>query len=128
MLEPLPQHTAGTIGFVALGQLTDDDYFNVFLPALQEAAEGTPNKRVLIYAPREFSGWACGSAWEAETFAMVHKTDFVRLSMVCEPVWSGWIEGVCRRFNAGEARRFDVDQLCEGWRWASEQEWGPPPS
>jgi stage II sporulation SpoAA-like protein len=100
LIEPIADLPEGLKGFRFVGELTDDDYADVLVPALQEAAGAGEVRLVLVAEP----GVDLGSLKDRFQAALSdpdldlgHRRDWRRVALVAEagrlvrhsfPVWS----------------------------------------
>jgi len=117
MFTIMPESSGPVVGVRATGKLTDADYKETLIPALDKlfAAHGTLN--VLIYLDDGFEGWELGAAWDDARFGLGHRSDFARLAVVGGPAWVEWGIKACGFLMKGEIRVFPADQLNAAWAW-----------
>ena len=88
MLEVLPGSQGNVVCLRAVGLLTEDDYIEVFVPALIEALQNHSTFRLYADLSR-LLGWDETSSWE--TGSMLHSNlhKFERAAIVGGPSWAG---------------------------------------
>ena len=64
MLKVLDDLSDHVIGVEATGKVTDDDYENVLVPALQSARNAHERIRFIYVLGDDFDGWSLGAVWE----------------------------------------------------------------
>jgi len=88
MLETLPTSAGNTVCFRAVGTLTEEDYTEVFIPAMTEVLGQFQMFRLYVDLSR-LLGWDESSSWE--TGAILHSNlhKFERAAIVGGPSWAG---------------------------------------
>jgi hypothetical protein len=114
-LDGLP---AGVIGFEASGKIAAEDYRDVVLPALEEAAK-TGDVRFLIVM-RSFDGMSGGALWEDLKVGFDHLRAWKRIALVTDIGWATHATNLFGWMTPGETRTFALDRQDEAVRWLSE--------
>ncbi len=117
MIELMPESSGNTPGFVATGQLTDDDYKQVFIPRLDEALAAHGKLKVMLVLGEGFEGWDLHAMWDDARWGMKHRTDYTKLAVVGGPKWVDWAMRVASHLVEAEVRTFDLAQRDEAWAW-----------
>ncbi|MDO9550534.1 MAG: STAS/SEC14 domain-containing protein [Methanoregula sp.] len=63
MIKRLPESSGNVIGFEIKGQLADEDYKQVLIPAVEEVIKAKQKFRVL-FQMQDFTGWTAHGAWD----------------------------------------------------------------
>ncbi len=113
-LEGLPQ---GVIGFEASGKIAAEDYRDVILPALEEAAK-TGDVRFLIVM-RDFDGMTGGAVWQDLKVGIEHLRAWKRIALVTDIEWMTHLTHLFGWMTPGETRTFSLAQLDEAVEWLS---------
>ena len=106
----------GALVIRATGVLTDADYKDVLIPALDRAfaESGKLNALVLL---DDFAGWEPAAALDDIVYGLKHRGDFQRMAIVGGPRWTA----IAVRFGAfimsGEIRAYPSGQLKEASEW-----------
>ena len=115
MLEPIPDLPAGVIGFAVSGKLEAEDYRDVLLPALDEAAS-KGDIRILIQLP-EFEGFSPGAIWQDLKMGVENWSKWKRIALVTDIEWMrngvewfGWM-------TPGEVKHFPVAERDAAIDW-----------
>ena len=119
MIAKLEEMPAGVIGFEASGKLAAEDYRDVVLPALEEAARAGDVRFLIVM--RSFDGMAGGALWQdAESSASStcargsgSRSSPTSAGRPMPPTSSGWT-------TPGETRTFSLDQQDEAVQWLTE--------
>ncbi len=114
-LEGLPQ---GVIGFEASGKIAAEDYRDVILPALEEAAK-TGDVRFLIVM-RDFDGMTGGAVWQDLKVGIDHLRAWKRIALVTDIEWMTHLTHLFGWMTPGETRTFSLDQRDQAVEWLSE--------
>ncbi|HEY2640896.1 MAG TPA: STAS/SEC14 domain-containing protein [Streptosporangiaceae bacterium] len=117
MIKELPGMPTGVIGFEASGKLTAEDYRDVVLPALEQAAR-TGEVRFLIVM-RDFSGMSGGALWEDLKVGIEHLRAWKRIALVTDIEWMNLMTTLFGWMTPGEVRHFPLAQCDEATAWAA---------
>jgi hypothetical protein len=108
MLTALPDLPSGVIGFEVSGKLEADDYRNVLLPAInQAAADG--EVRIVIVMPKS-AGFSGGALWQDLKMGVENWRNWKRMALVTDVDWMrhatdwfGWmVPGDVKHFTLAE--------------------------
>lgn len=108
--------------FVALrlsGKLDESDYESM-LPILEERI-ARYGKISLYWEMRDFEGWTIDGLLSDAGFDTKHKDDFIRIAMVGEKKWHGWMTKMLKPFTSAEVRYFDIDETAAALGWSSAE-------
>lgn len=116
MLIKLDQSQGSTLGFLASGRLTDNDYRNFLIPTVKQAL--TDHARIrLLFQFEDFRGWDTQAAWQDFTFGMEINPRVERLALIGDKAWEQWVAKLVKTFTYGETRHFSLDQQKQAWEW-----------
>ena len=107
MITRLGELPEGVIGFEASGKIAAEDYRDVVLPALEEAAK-TGDIRFLIVM-RDFDGMSGGALWQDLKVGVEHLRSWKRIALVTD---IGWM-------TPGQTKTFPLNQQIEATEWVS---------
>jgi SpoIIAA-like len=113
-IEGLPD---GVIGFEASGKIAAEDYRDVILPALEEAAK-TGDVRFLIVM-RDFDGMTGGAIWQDLKVGIDHLRAWKRIALVTDIEWMIHLTHLFGWMTPGETRTFPLDQRDQAVEWLS---------
>ena len=105
------------VGFRAVGKLTADDYYKVWIPALREVIRLSGKGRALLVLDEADEGWQDDTLWEPARFGPRHAADLERLAVAASPRWDGWVETVTRHFRSTELRVYEGRKQAAAWGW-----------
>jgi hypothetical protein len=118
MLETLTDLPAGTIGFVAHGKLTVDDYKTVLEPALGAAYDaGDAKPHVLFVMDSDFDGIAAPAFWEDFRFGVSHLHGWGRIALVGEASWITHVSALAEHVIPGRLKTFPLSAREEALTW-----------
>jgi SpoIIAA-like len=123
MIERLGGMPPGTLGFRATGEIEDDDYEDVLVPALREALEAGGGLRTL-YLIEDLEEIEPGALW-ADTklgidVGIRHHGAWVRSAIVTDIDWMARAARMFAWMVPGEARVFGRDELEQAKAWIAE--------
>jgi hypothetical protein len=111
-LEGLPD---GVIGFEASGKIAAEDYRDVVLPALEQAAK-TGDVRFLIVM-RDFAGISGGAVWQDLKMGIEHLHAWRRIALVTDIAWMSHLTDLFGWMTPGESKTFPLDQKDQAIQW-----------
>jgi stage II sporulation SpoAA-like protein len=114
-LDGLPE---GVIGFEASGKLAAEDYRDIVLPALEEAAK-TGDIRFLIVM-RDFDGISGGALWQDLKIGIEHLRSWKRIALVTDIGWMTHATDLFGWMTPGETKTFPLHRQSEATEWVSE--------
>ena len=119
MIELIPGLPPGTLGFLARGQVTTEDYERIVIPDV-EAAFALNRKLCLLYVTAEdFIGFDPGAMWNDAKLGARHFSGWHRVALVTDVPWLRMAAGTMGFMVPGEFRLFASAELAEAKRWIS---------
>lgn len=119
MIKIMPESTNQMLAVKASGTLTEEDYTNVWIPALQKIIDEFEVANVLLYMDDEFEGFTMKAMWEDAKFAYSHRNHFSRIAVVGGPEWIRWGARVGESLMDCKLEFFEPSQLKEALAWAA---------
>ena len=107
----------GVIGFETSGKIAAEDYRDVILPALEEAAK-TGDVRFLIVM-RDFDGMTGGAVWQDLKVGFEHLRAWKRIALVTDIEWMTRVTDLFGWMTPGETRTFPLAQRDDAVEWLS---------
>lgn len=114
MIEGLPDHV---VGVTAVGEVEDDDYEDVLVPAIDDRLERHDKISLLYVLGEEFTGYDADAVWQDTKLGIATFGDYERMAIVTDATWVrrsvkafGWL-------IPGDVRVFHVDGLDEARTW-----------
>jgi len=120
MIEIMKESTKRMLAVRASDYLTDADYTDVWIPALQTIIDDFEVANALLFMDADFKGWEMKAMWEDAKFGMQHRSDFAKIAIVGGPQWVQWGVKVGERFIDGEVRTFAPEELEEALIWVGQ--------
>ncbi len=118
MIEVLKETGGNILGIRASGKLTKQDYEDVLIPRLKEAAGEEGKVRFLYYLDEGFQGWEPGAMWEDLKVGLGKlRHDFEKFALVGGPKYVQWGMELDNYIMNGEVKTFPIDKLGEAWDW-----------
>ena len=117
MIEIMPESNGSALALKASGKLTDADYKEVLIPKIEEIIKRSGKAKVLLYLPRDFTGWDTHAMWDDASFGLRHRNYFEKLAVVGGPRWVEWATKTASHIMKGEVKTFSEEQLQEALDW-----------
>jgi len=106
------------IGFEATGKIAAEDYRDVILPALEQAAT-TGDVRFLIVM-RSFDGMSGGAVWQDLKVGLEHLRAWKRIALVTDIGWMSHATDLFGWMTPGETKTFALASQDKAVRWLAE--------
>jgi hypothetical protein len=117
MITQLDGLPVGVIGFEASGKIAAEDYRDVILPALEQAAKAGDVRFVIVM--RDFDGISGGAIWQDLKMGIEHLRSWKRIALVTDIGWMTHATDLFGWMTPGETKTFRLDQKDEALRWAA---------
>ena len=114
-LDGLPE---GVIGFEASGKIAAEDYRDVVLPALEQAAKAGDVRFVIVM--RDFDGMSGGAVWQDLKMGIEHLRSWKRIALVTDITWMTHATDLLGWMTPGETKTFTLDQKAKAVKWVTE--------
>ena len=125
MIEALADMPEGTIGMRVWGSVTRDDYVDVLMPALTEAADETAEIRLVFQVGPDFQHFTPGMMGADVTaglsFGVKHWSAWRRMAVVTDVDWLRQSMQMFGWMTPGEARLFSLDELAQAKEWVAAE-------
>ena len=122
MIERIEEMPAGTIGFRATGRLTREEYVEVLLPEMREAAEAGEVRLLFVIGPgfeRFEAGALAEDAKVGLTLGIGHLSAWKRTALVTDVEWVAHAAHMFAWMTPGELLVRDLDGLDEAKAWVA---------
>lgn len=116
MLVKLEQSQGSSLGFLASGRLTDNDYRNFLIPTVKGVLDDYPGIN-LLFEFEDFRGWDPQAMWQDFTFGMEINPRVRKLALVGDKAWEHWVARLVKTFTYGETRYFNLADRQAAWQW-----------
>ena len=113
-LDDLP---SGVIGFEVVGKLQAEDYRDVVLPALEQAARAG-EVRFVILMP-EFHGMTPGALWQDLKVGIEHFRAWKRIALITDIEWMHHLTSIFGWMTPGEVKVFSLQDRDQAIAWAA---------
>lgn len=117
MIEIMKESTERMLAVKATGTLTDSDYTEVWVPALEKIINEYEVANTLLYLDEDFEGWDMKAMWEDVKFGYNHRNDFARIAIVGAPNWVQWGVKLGEMMIDSEIKIYAPDDLTEALDW-----------
>ena len=114
-LDGLPE---GVIGFEASGKIAAEDYRDVVVPALEQAAKAGDVRFVIVM--HDFDGMSGGAIWQDLKLGIEHLRSWKRIALVTDIGWMTHITDLFGWMTPGETRTFALAERDQAVRWVAE--------
>ena len=119
MISQLTELPEGVIGFEATGKIAAEDYRDVVVPALEQAAK-TGDVRFIIVM-RNFDGITGGALWQDLRMGIEHLRSWKRIALVTDIDWMTHLTSLFGWMTPGETKTFPLDRQDDAIRWVAER-------
>ena len=108
---------AGVIGFEASGKIAAEDYRDIVLPALEQAASAGDIRFMLVM--RDFDGMSGGAIWQDLKMGIEHLRSWKRIALVTDIGWMTHATELFGWMTPGQTKTFPLNQQIEATEWVS---------
>lgn len=119
MIRLLSDVPPGVLGFEAIGEVEEEDYHNVLVPAIERAIDERGKVRVVYVLGDAFEEYDDDAVKEDLKLGLSHPASFERIAVVTNV---GWAKPAMRAFSLlfpGQARAFRLAELEQAKAWAA---------
>ena len=119
MIELEQPANSNVIMITAKGKITDDDYEDSIVPAVESKLKEYDKIRFLYVLGEGYDGFEGEAMWEDTKVGLKHLTDYEKIGLVTD---EKWIRRSVKAFGflmPGEVKLFDNDQLEDAKTWIS---------
>jgi hypothetical protein len=117
MIEILPESKGNLVAAKASAKLTQDDYEEVWVPALRKAIKEHGKVRSLLYLDETFQGWEAGALWEDAKLGFQNRDDFEKVAVVGGAQWVEMAVKLIAPLMEGAVKTFPTGSLQEAYDW-----------
>ena len=117
MIKRMVNMPEGVIGFKAAGTLKAEDYREVVLPAIEEAA-ATGEVRFVIVIP-EFAGFTPGALWQDLKVGVKHFGAWKKIALVTDVEWMSQLTALFGWMTPGDVKCFSLAGQAAAIDWVS---------
>ena len=116
MISVLSDLPDGVVGFETSGKLLAEDYRDVLLPAVTEAAKH--GLRVVLVIP-EWDGMSGGAMWQDVKMGFEHLRNWKRLALVTDIDWMAHATSFFSWMIPGEVKIFPLSERGDAISWVA---------
>ena len=120
MITILPKSHDNIIGIEAEGKVTDHDYKDIIIPAIDDMLRRHDRGNFLYYLGPDFTGFELSALWDDMQYAAGHHERFDKIALVGGPAWVNWTSRMFGHFVDSHVRVFDAKELDKAWDWVNE--------
>ncbi len=117
LIDGLPDRV---IGIRASGEVTDDDYEDVLVPAIDDRRARHDKVRLLYVLGEEFTGYEADAVWEDVKLGMRTFNAYDKIAVVTDATWMRRAVSAFGWMLPGEVRVFDMPSLDDATAWISD--------
>jgi hypothetical protein len=117
MIERVANVPKGVIGFEAAGKLRAEDYRDVVLPAVTEAASAGEVRFVIVIP--EFGGFTPGALWQDLTVGIEHFGAWKKIALVTDIEWMSHLVALFGWMTPGEVKCFPLAERAAAMDWVA---------
>ena len=117
MITQLGGLPAGVIGFEASGKIAAEDYRDVVLPAVEQAA-GAGDLRFVIVM-RDFDGMSGGAIWQDLKVGISNIHAWKRIALVTDIGWMSHATNLFGWMTPGETKTFSLEEKDQAIEWVA---------
>jgi hypothetical protein len=119
MIKKLDDLPSGVIGFEVEGKLQAEDYRDVVLPALEQAARAGEVRFVIVMP--EFHGMTAGALWQDLKVGIEQFTAWKRIAVITDIEWIHQLTSIFGWMTPGEVKVFGIQDREQAVAWAAGQ-------
>lgn len=119
MFRPMENTPADLVAFEAEGRISDSDYKDILVPAIDAAVAAHGKVRIVLRFGPAFEGYTAHAMLDDALLGLAHWSHFERLAIVTDV---DWIDHGLRLFAPlipGKTRVFPADATQEALSWAA---------
>lgn len=117
MLEPINGFPDQVVAIRAIGEVSEQDYEDVLVPAIDAARAGHDKIRLFYVLGEQFTGYEADAMWEDTKLGLRTFTSYERIAVATD---AAWMRRAVKAFGwmlPGEVRVFHVDAMDEATAW-----------
>ena len=117
-LEKVPD--TNVLLLTAKGKITDDDYEDVLIPALDSTLEKYDKVRILVHFGEDYEGIEGDAVWDDTKVGLKHFTHFEKCAIVSDVKW---LRRSIKAFGfliPGEVKLFHNEELTAATDWVKQ--------
>ncbi len=119
MLTPIHTDRVGVLAFDATGKITNDDYKETLIPAIEAYLKSSEQAHLLMRLGPDFEGYTAHAATDDALLGLRHLHDFERIAILSD---HHWIAQGLRMFGplmSAKVKVFPIDETNEALTWVA---------
>ena len=117
MFELIPALPDDVIGIVAKGEVRQEDYEDVLVPAVEAALAAHDSVKLLYVLGPDFTGFSGGAMWEDGKLGMGHLTKWSKIALVTDHEGMLHAVGAFGYVIPGKVKTFPYAEEAEASAW-----------
>jgi hypothetical protein len=117
MIKTLSDMPPGVVGFDASGKLEAEDYRDVVLPALEQAAASGEVRFIIVM--RDFNGMSGGALWQDLKLGIENLRAWKRIALVTDIGWMHHLTDLFGWMTPGETKAFSIAERDAAIAWVA---------
>ncbi|WP_319585065.1 STAS/SEC14 domain-containing protein [uncultured Pseudodesulfovibrio sp.] len=119
MITIMEQSSDRMLAVRATGKLTDLDYSDIWIPALEKIIAEYGRADALLFMEPDFQGWEPRALWDDARFGLAHRKEFRKLAVVGGPAWVRWGVKLGELLMDCEVKLYPTEKLDQALEWGS---------
>jgi hypothetical protein len=120
MIEILRQTPEGYLEFRIDGRVTEADYQDAIIPAIENGLRDSDRLRVLVIVGAGFEGYSAGAAWADTRLGVSHWRGFERIAVATDSTFVANASRILGAFMPNPVRVFPLADADDARRWLEE--------
>ncbi len=116
VIDGLPDHV---VGVRAIGEVEDDDYDDVLVPAIEACRQAYGKVRLLYVLGPEFTGYETDAMWEDLKLGVRTFTAYEKIAIVTDATWVRRMVKAVGWMLPGHVQLFHLDAVDEASAWVA---------
>ncbi len=117
MIEMLDGFPDNVVACAATGQVTKQDYEQIFIPKVDQALKLHPRIRCYYELRPGFTGFDAGAAWADTKVGIEHFTRWERVAVITDLEWIRLSTNFFGAFLPGRVRVFSPEEAADAKSW-----------
>jgi hypothetical protein len=123
MMEQMTNVPAGMVGFRATGEITEDDYRRVVIPAVERLVRMSGTINFLLLLDTSVTRFSPGAWWQDTMMGLRRLTRWRRAAIVADSEGIRKFTDMFSKLAPGEFKGFTKEQLPNAIEWTSDDEY-----
>ena len=120
MIERLKGFPSNVVAIACHGDVTQKDYEEVLIPAVEAALQAHDKIRMLYEVGADFTGYEAGAAWEDFKTGVAHYASWERVAVITDIPWIAAAVKVFGVFLPGAMRVYPLADAAKARLWITQ--------